>query len=103
MQTVDAATVDSGNSLIIDARSKFRYELGHIPNAINIPYNSYNSQNLAEIINQHSLKDRRLIIYCSSDKCKAADILANKLLEQGCQNVAVYPGGWEEWQAFKKN
>ena len=100
--TVDRIAVEKAiskhNAVIIDARHAFQFELGHIPFALNIPYNT---KNLNHIVQKHSLKNKWLIIYCSSVNCNAAEILAEKLLELGCKNVRVYPGGWEEWKTVK--
>jgi rhodanese-related sulfurtransferase len=96
--TVDRADVEAAianhSAVIIDARPDFQYELGHLTNAINIPYDS---NNLVELVNAHSLKNQALIVYCSSVHCNAAEVLAEKLRELGCKKVSLYPGGWEEW------
>ncbi|MGH7450675.1 MAG: rhodanese-like domain-containing protein, partial [bacterium] len=75
--TVDRAFVEAAianhSAVIIDARPDFQYELGHLPGAINIPYDS---NNLVELVNKHSLKNQALIVYCSSVHCNAAELLA---------------------------
>jgi len=68
--------------------------MGHLPGAINIPYDA---ENLPELIEKHSLKENTLIVYCSSAHCNAAELLARRLGALGCRRVRVYPGGWEEW------
>lgn len=80
---------------IIDARSQAEFEFGHIPGAINIPYNSPNIAALAE---KYALKNKPLIVYCSSARCNVAHILANKLENLGCKDAQIYAGGWEEWR-----
>jgi rhodanese-related sulfurtransferase len=96
--TIDRAFVEAAianhSAVIIDARPDFQYELGHIPHAINIPYDS---SNLVELVDTHSLKNQALIIYCSSIYCNAAEVLAEKLRTLGCKQVGIYSGGWEEW------
>jgi len=97
--SVDRAYVEAAfsyqNIPIIDARSQAEFEFGHISGAINIPYKS---GNIANLIEQHGLKNKSLIVYCSSARCNVASILANKLQNLGCENVKIYTGGWEEWQ-----
>ncbi len=88
------AAIANHSAVIIDARPDFQYELGHLPGAINIPYDS---ENLVKLINTHSLKNQALIVYCSSAHCNAAELLAEKLRGLGCTKVQIYPGGWEEW------
>ena len=98
-ETVDRATVEAAianhNAVIIDTRPDFQYKLGHLPGAINIPYDN---NNLPELIDKYALKNQALIVYCSSAHCNAAELLAEKLRELGCKMVSVYPGGWEEWE-----
>ncbi len=89
------ATIANHNAVLIDARSDFQYELGHLPGAINIPYDS---DNLVEFVNTHSLKNQALIVYCSNAHCNAAALFAKKLRALGCKKVGLYLGGWEEWE-----
>jgi rhodanese-related sulfurtransferase len=91
---VEAAINDSSVQ-IIDARPAFQYEMGHIPGAVNIPYNT---PNLEIVMQKSSLVNKVLIVYCSSKKCNAANVLAEKLLIQGYSHIKVYPGGWQEWR-----
>ncbi len=81
---VDRAYVEAAisyqNIPIIDARSQAEFEFGHIAGAINIPYKS---GNIANLIEQHGLKNKSLIVYCSSARCNVASILANKLQNLG--------------------
>jgi len=97
--SVDRAYVEAAfsyqNVPIIDARSQAEFEFGHIAGAVNIPYNSKTIVDLAE---KHALKNKPLIVYCSSSRCNVAHILANKLQNLGCKDVKIYAGGWEEWQ-----
>ena len=95
IELADVETAIANRSaILIDARPEFQYELGHIPGAVNIPYDA---ENLAEIISNFSLQDYPLIVYCTSPHCNAAELLAEKLLAHGYKNVRVFAGGWEEW------
>ncbi|MGH7457132.1 MAG: rhodanese-like domain-containing protein, partial [bacterium] len=98
LKTVDRASVETAISTIkavlIDARPEFQYQFGHIPTAINIPYDS---ENLVELVDKHFLKKQPIIVYCSSAHCNAAELLAQKLSILGCNKVSIYPGGWEDW------
>ena len=90
------AAIESNTDLLIDARADFQYAFGHIPGALNIPFDT---ENLSEQISQHSLQDRPLIVYCSSADCPAAEQLAARLVAAGCRFVRLYPGGWDDWLA----
>ena len=88
------AAVEHNTDLAIDARADFQYAFGHIPGALNIPFDT---ENLSEQISQRSLQDRPLIVYCSSADCPAAERLAARLVATGCCFVRLYPGGWDDW------
>ena len=94
-QKVVAALSDSG-TVVIDARQPLVYGLGHIPGAVNVPYNR---EPLESVLVQHGLRHRRVIVYCAGAHCNAAELLARRLRQLGCRNVTVYAGGWEDWQA----
>lgn len=94
------AVIANHSAVLIDARPDFQYELGHLPGAINIPYDN---DDLVEFVNKHSLKNQTLIVYCSSAHCNAAELLAEKLHRLGCKMVRVYPDGWEEWVRHHPN
>lgn len=62
------------NYLIVDVRTKEEYEISHIKNALNIPYNELdNTINLA--------KDKYILVYCKSGK--RSKIAYTKLKELG--------------------
>ncbi|MDQ7053067.1 MAG: rhodanese-like domain-containing protein [candidate division KSB1 bacterium] len=88
--------IDTGSAVLIDARSPFQYDIGHIPGAINIPVDA---ENLPALYENHDLRDRELIIYCAGPHCDAAERLAARLRELGHRRVRVFSGGWEAWSA----
>jgi rhodanese-related sulfurtransferase len=95
---VDRAFVEKAISndhiIIIDARPEFQYVMGHIPNSLNIPYNT---THLDSLLQRFALKQKLLISYCSDSRCNTADILAKRLADSGYAKIAVYPGGWKDW------
>ncbi|MCG8607350.1 hypothetical protein MJD09_20505 [bacterium] len=97
--TIDKKDVEfatsRANATLVDARPAFQFEFGHIPGALNLPHDA---ENLGLLIQRHALETKPLIVYCSSSHCKAAEILAAKLLSNGCENISIYRGGWEDWQ-----
>ena len=90
------AAIENSTDLLIDARADFQYAFGHIPGALNIPFDT---ENLSEQLSQYSLQDRPLIVYYSSADCPAAERLAARLVAAGCRFVRLYPGGWNDWLA----
>ncbi len=91
---VVAALNDSG-TVVIDARHPLAFRLGHIPGAVNVPYNH---EPLEPLVVQHGLRHRRVIVYCAGVHCNAAELLAGRLRKLGCPHVQVYAGGWEDWR-----
>lgn len=68
-------------ALIIDVRTMQEYQAGHIPGAINIPYDKINAA-----IEQMNLdKDREIITYCQSGR--RANIAKSVLENAGFEHV----------------
>ncbi|MDH3216145.1 MAG: rhodanese-like domain-containing protein [Candidatus Krumholzibacteria bacterium] len=88
------AVMDAGAVTIIDARGNGEYAQGHIPGALNIPYENfveyYKNLDFVPI-------DAIVIIYCRSVTCDLSDNLAQELRLMGYEKVLLYRGGWQEW------
>lgn len=52
------------NTVILDARSRYAYDLGHIEGAVNLPFSDFTDAKLAEVIPD---KDTRVLIYCNNN------------------------------------
>ena len=87
---------DAGSTVFIDARDPEDYELGHIQNAINIPYDYY--EDYEDIIN--GLDDAGIyIIYCSGEECSLSIDLADYLYnEKLIDKLLIFEGGWPQWR-----
>ena len=68
--------------LIIDVRSEYEYEKGHLLNAINLPYDDDFKSELNEIIDY---KDKIILVYCRSGN--RSEKAAVKLVDNGFKNV----------------
>lgn len=85
------AEMDS--TLLVDTRSREVYREGHIPGALNIPYEKGDTY-LSRFEQKSDI--RRVITYCDGDECMSSVDLAEKL-------VFIFPevyyffGGWEVW------
>ncbi len=82
-------------ALFIDARTVEEYEEGHIPDAMNIPVELGRSKKM-ELLNQLS-KNLQIIVYCENSQCSMAERLAKEIQYLQFKYVAVYEGGWDEW------
>lgn len=85
------AEMDS--TLLVDTRSREMYRKGHIPGAVNVPYDEGDAS-----LSRFELRGdiRRVITYCDGADCMSSVDLAEKL-------VFVFPevyyffGGWKVW------
>nr|WP_317378636.1 rhodanese-like domain-containing protein [uncultured Faecalimonas sp.] len=78
------------NYIILDVRTSEEYQEGHIPNAINIPNETIQSEKLAELPD----KEQLIFVYCrSGNRSKQA---SQKLADAGYTNIAEF-GGINEW------
>ncbi|MEE9271280.1 MAG: rhodanese-like domain-containing protein [Candidatus Krumholzibacteria bacterium] len=89
------ALLETGTITLLDARSEHEFEEGHLPGAINIPYDNFvdyysDLENLVPL-------DADVITYCKSVTCDLSDNLAQELQLAGYEKVLVYRGGWLEW------
>ncbi|MQR96380.1 sulfurtransferase [Fictibacillus phosphorivorans] len=104
-------------TLIVDAREFQRYigkiepidhKAGHIPNAINIPWESHlqepgwwkSRQDLQSMYNGMDEK-KPVIVYCGSGVTACVNILA--MDEAGIANKALYAGSWSDWISYVEN
>jgi rhodanese-related sulfurtransferase len=80
---------------IIDARPAARkYDLGHIPTAVNIPDSQFDK--LAPALLPRD-KSQLLIFYCDGPECVLSHNSAFKAEKLGYTNVRVYAEGFPDW------
>lgn len=97
---VDTATVQqhvaqSRNVTLVDARPTARkYDVGHIPTAINIPDSQFD-QLAPKLLPQD--RSQLVIFYCDGPECILSHNSAFKAEKLGYTNVKVYSGGFPEW------
>lgn len=87
------------NEIILDARTLQEYEKAHIPGAISLP-----SDQIDEVFPSLQIAlthDQPILVYCSSDECDRAWILARFLHEQGYTKISLFPGGYRKWSESK--
>ena len=83
--------LDSPETLVIDMRNHYEYEVGHFDNAIEIPSDTFREQlpMAAEMMKDH--REKNIIMYCTGGiRCEKASAY---MLHQGFKNVFHLEGG----------
>jgi len=86
----------NGDALFVDARDSDSYESGHIPGAINVPWEEvqYDPTSIRDIVPV----GLPVITYCDGTDCKASILLAAAMADLGYDDIRVFFGGWVEWE-----
>lgn len=83
---------DNAAPTIIDVRSEKEFQKGHVPGAINIPYNDFNTA-----FSSHDFsKNKELVLYCESGK--RAGLAIDNLEKQGFFEVRHLKGDMKAWR-----
>ena len=91
-----AAQIAENKTLVVDARpQKPKFDKGHIPTAINIPYSQFDA--LKGKLPRDL--DTPIIFYCGGLACKLSHKSAAKALVMGYKNVSVFTRGYPDWKA----
>ncbi|WP_243401402.1 ArsR/SmtB family transcription factor [Leptospira harrisiae] len=85
--------IKKGGALLIDVRSKEEYKKGHIPDALNVPYN--------DLFTHKFPKTKEVIVYCRGPLCLLS-VNAMKLLQSREVNVFRFDGGFSSWESEEK-
>ena len=81
--------------LVIDSRpKKKKYDLGHIPGAINIPDSQF--EKMKGLLPAD--KDALIVFYCQGLKCALSHKGAYKAEKLGYKNIKVYSKGYPDWK-----
>jgi rhodanese-related sulfurtransferase len=83
---------------VFDARPEIFHRLGHIPGAESLPREDF--ENAYKTFQSKLERDRTqpIIVYCSGSSCEDSTLVQKSLQALGYTNVAVFSGGWSEWQ-----
>lgn len=98
-EQVDEA-LQSGEYLIVDARTLEKYDAGHIPMADPLPVSEFAHYFLN--ISVVATPADPLLIYCNGKNCDDSLQLVDQLLQQGYTNLTVYVDGFSSWKAAGK-
>lgn len=84
-----------GGPILIEALPERQYEQGHLPGARHLPHDEVRER-AGEVVPE---KDKAIIVYCASETCRNSHQAAAALEMLGYSDVAVYPGGKQDWEA----
>ena len=87
------AAIDAGTPpAILDVRSESEFAAGHVPGAVNIPFQKVGSR----IEDVPARADDRLVVYCGHGP--RAWIAARALRAHGFSDVIYLKGHWSAWK-----
>ncbi len=86
---------DAGGGFFVDAREPEEFDLGRIPGAINLPYDTAATDPV--LLESLDTGGRPIIIYCGGGDCEVSMNLAWFLLEAGHTRVTYFQGGYPAW------
>ncbi|MBI4754643.1 MAG: rhodanese-like domain-containing protein [Betaproteobacteria bacterium] len=87
---------DDKAALLVDSRpAARRYDIGHIPTAINIPETQFDKH----VDRLPADRGALVIFYCQGFECDLSHKSAFKAEALGYTNVKVYAGGQPDWEA----
>jgi rhodanese-related sulfurtransferase len=83
-------------TIVVDARWRPDFDLGHVDEAINIEPGSSEADCSRVMLSVP--RDALVLVYCQSSACPYSANIATRLSAIGFRNVRIYPGGWVEWK-----
>ncbi len=87
------------NIVLLDARLPEVYTAGHIPEAINIPWDMLGEYYSA--LNSIP-RDIGIITYCDGPPCETAEQLALEMKKMGFKRVLYYYDGLDDWKIARE-
>ncbi|WP_320040368.1 rhodanese-like domain-containing protein [uncultured Desulfobacter sp.] len=88
--------VASGTVVVLDVRWPEIYDMGHIPGALNFPLADFEEEK-KRLLSTITPEDE-ILVYCAGVTCHDSHTFATRLVEMGFAHVAVYAGGFAEWE-----
>jgi rhodanese-related sulfurtransferase len=95
------AVFDEKKAVFIDARTAEEFAKGHIPDAINVYANDFQTH-IPALLQLQAKRgaDAPVVAYCGGGLCELSHELADQLVLLGFRRVFVYTGGTQEWTSL---
>jgi rhodanese-related sulfurtransferase len=81
--------------LLIDVLPAESYKSGHIPGAVNIPYDK-----LEKELPRQAKKTDVIVVYCASYSCHLSTRATEVIIGMGYKNVLDFKGGRKLWESL---
>ena len=82
---------------VLDARPNIFYRIGHVPGALNLPREDFETAYAANKALLEGQKTAPIAIYCSSEECEDATLVRKALVQLGFTKVSIFEEGWRGW------
>ncbi|MBX9963404.1 MAG: rhodanese-like domain-containing protein [Burkholderiales bacterium] len=91
-----AASLQSATPpVVLEALPEKYYAQKHLPGALHMPHDQVDALAAGLIPS----KSAPVVVYCASTTCQNSHIAARRLTQLGYENVRVYTGGKQDWEA----
>jgi len=90
--------VNQKQGLVVDARPEIFHRLGHVPGALALPRDNFETFYRQHQSILESDKTQALVIYCSGGSCEDSDLIESALRKLGYTRISIFQGGWSEWK-----
>jgi len=94
--------VENKRGLILDARPEIFHRLGHVPGALSLPRDDFETGYAVLKGKLEADRSQPIVIYCSNASCEDSGLVKKSLSALGFTNIALFEGGWGEWTNAKK-
>lgn len=88
--------LDLPDVVFVDARIPDEYKVSRLARAQHLPPDVFWTGEMPEFCSNMP-REWRYVIYCKSDQCDAAELVAVRLKEYGYANLLIMQGGFEAW------
>jgi rhodanese-related sulfurtransferase len=82
--------------VFVDGRNNHEWGISHIPGSVSLPAGEIDKR--FPMLKAKLAKAKVIVIYCHGQYCGLADTVAQLLYEKGLNKLAVFWGGFPEWQ-----
>jgi rhodanese-related sulfurtransferase len=83
-------------AIIVDAREKSLFVLGHIPGALSLPEATFEKD--FDRLEKQLPRDAKIMVYCESESCDQAETVSWALVNKGYKNILYFKKGWSAWE-----